>query len=225
MDLIKRKSLHLLWLLIFPVLGLTYTFLNQSTSSMIDLHIVMDDFFPLIPIFIIPYILWYAFIFCYLIYFCFKDTKVYKHALITIVVGELICFFCYVFFQSTVERPPIEGDGMLHTLIQFIYNNDEPFNCFPSIHVLTTYTIMLASIRIKNMHVINATFIQLMGTLIILSTLFVKQHVVIDVVASILIVSMIYSALVAFSAKRHNINLTEEKTVLKASISKKRAFR
>ncbi len=84
---------------------------------------------------------------------------------------------------------------------------------------------MLASIRIKNMHVINATFIQLMGTLIILSTLFVKQHVVIDVVASILIVSMIYSALVAFSAKRHNINLTEEKTVLKASISKKRAFR
>lgn len=224
MTIQKGRAIHLLWLLVFPVLGFTYAYLNKPTGVVMDFGIVIDDVIPMIPIFVIPYIIWYVYILCYLIYFCFKDTRVYKHTLLTIVIGEIICFICYIFFQSTVARPSVEGNGMLLMLMQFIYGNDEPYNCLPSIHVLTTYAIMLASVHIRRKHIINAGFIQIMGVLIILSTLFTKQHVVVDAIVSILLVSVIYSAMVGLSI-RYKLKIAKEKVALKTPIHKKGALR
>lgn len=222
---LRHKGIHLLWLFIFPVLGFIYSLLNKPTMTALDLKIVIDHLIPVVPIFVLPYLLWYVFMFCYLIYFCFKDTTVYKHTLVTIVIGEFICFICYVYFQSTVARPSVEGTGMFSTLLQFVYAQDNPYNCFPSIHVLTTYTIMLASVNIKNKHFINTLLIQSMGALIILSTLFTKQHVIVDVVASMLIVSLVYSLLFIRSTE-HQLKRARKKLAerAKTTIVKKKAF-
>jgi len=107
-------------------------------------------------------------------------------------VGELICFVIYFFFQTTVPRPTIVGDNFFNNLVQWIYAHDRPFNCFPSIHVLTTFTIMLASLHIKNKHVIHHLCIHIIGTLIIISTLFVKQHVIFDMIGSMFLVTFLY---------------------------------
>ncbi|TQS71238.1 phosphoesterase [Ornithinibacillus gellani] len=225
MNQIKNRWIHLLWLLVFPVLGLSYALLNVHNGSVLQLGSVIDDRIPLLPIFAVPYLFWYVYILGYLVYFWWKDLKVYKHTLITIVIGEVICFTCYYFFQSTVVRPALQGDGIFVSMVQFIYNHDEPFNCFPSIHVLTTYAIMLASVHIKDKHMLHAGFVQLMGTLIILSTVFTKQHVVVDAVASILIVSMSYSTIRVLS-NVHNMRLAKQRVIMKTNaIRKKRAFR
>lgn len=189
---VKNKWPYLLLLLVLPALGWIYTILNENTTSATQIPLPMDNDIPFIVSFVVPYIIWYVFVFGYLVYFCFKDTDVYVKTLLTIVIGELICFVIYFFFQTTVPRPTIEGNGFFVMLVKYIYAHDQPVNCFPSIHVLTTYAIMLASFHIKNKHRLNTYFIHGMGSLIILSTLFIKQHVVLDMVASMFLVAFIY---------------------------------
>jgi membrane-associated phospholipid phosphatase len=188
----KRELPYLLFLLVMPILGLVYKILNNNPREAVILSTEVDGMIPFLPVFIIPYIIWYAFIFGYLVYFWYKDTQVYMKTLTVIVVGELICFLIYFFFQTTVPRPNLVGDGILIDLVGMIYSHDQPYNAFPSIHVLTTFAIILASISIRNKHTMHSIFIPIMGSLIILSTLFVKQHYILDMFASMFLTSFIY---------------------------------
>jgi membrane-associated phospholipid phosphatase len=189
----KKKDLpYLLFLLIMPVLGMIYKLINNNPREAVILSTDFDKMIPFLPVFIIPYIIWYGFIFGYLVYFWYKDTRVYLKTLTLIVVGELICFLIYFFFQTTVPRPELAGDGILIDLVGMIYSHDQPFNAFPSIHVLTTFTIILGSLHIQNKHIIHKIFIPLMGSLIIISTLFVKQHYILDMFGSMFLTSFIY---------------------------------
>ncbi|MEH7375570.1 phosphoesterase, partial [Neobacillus drentensis] len=111
-----KKAPYLLFLLVIPLLAKIYELLNSRSHRAVDISTSIDQAIPFLSVFIIPYILWYAYIFCYLIYFCFKDTKVYLKTLILIVVAELICFVIYFFFQTTVPRPTIEGNNIFNHL-------------------------------------------------------------------------------------------------------------
>ncbi|OCA90660.1 phosphoesterase [Bacillus sp. FJAT-27225] len=209
MKTVLRKTPYLLFLLVIPVLGLIYQFLNTHPTEAVQISTALDGYIPFMPIFIIPYILWYAYVFVYLVYFCFKDTKIYLKTLILIVVGELICFTIYFFFQTTVPRPQLQGDGVLIDLVRFIYANDQPFNCFPSIHVLTTFAIMMGSLHIKEKHPLTIMVIHILGSLIIISTLFVKQHVIPDMIGSMFLVTFLYGILFEF----YQVPVEEKKTV------------
>jgi hypothetical protein len=198
MKTLIKKAPYLLILLVFPLLARIYELLNNRTYKAVDLSTSIDQMIPFLSLFIIPYILWYAYIFCYLIYFCFKDIKVYLKTVALIVVAELICFLVYFFFQTTVPRPTIIGNNFLNTLVEWIYTKDRPYNCFPSIHVLTTFAVMLASLHIKNKHLVNNLCIHVSGTLIIMSTLFIKQHVVFDIIVSMFLVTFLYGLLFEF---------------------------
>jgi hypothetical protein len=187
-----QKVPYLLFLLVFPALAIVYSFLNNRSHKAFDISTSVDQVIPFLSFFIIPYIFWYVYIFIFLLYFLYKDTKVYLRTVLLIVVAELICFVIYFFFQTTVSRPIILGDTFLEVLVQWIYENDRPYNCFPSIHVLTTFAVMLASLHIKNKHLITNLCIHVSGSLIIISTLFVKQHVILDMVGSMFLVTFLY---------------------------------
>ncbi|WP_409302667.1 phosphatase PAP2 family protein [Peribacillus sp. SCS-155] len=197
---IIKKLLELTGLLIFPVLGFIYGWLNMNHQDAQIISTKLDSYIPFLPIFIIPYIVWYAYVFGYLLYFWWKDSAVYWKSLAAILVGEAICFFIYYVFQTTVPRPQLEGDGILIDLVSVIYMNDQPVNCFPSIHVLTTSVVMFFSLQIKGYHAIHKYLTHIVGILIILSTLFVKQHVLYDVAASLLLSITLYGCFFLFKA-------------------------
>jgi len=211
-NLMKRTP-YLLFMLVIPLLAVVYQLLNNLSHKAIDISTSIDQAIPFLPIFIIPYVLWYAYIFCYLLYFWFKDTKVYLKSLMLIVIGELICFGIYFFFQTTVPRPMLVGDSHLIDLVQWIYTKDRPYNCFPSIHVLTTFTIMLASLHIKNKHLMNNLCIHVLGSFIIISTLFVKQHVIFDMIGSMFLVTFLYG--ITFELLFLRVNEKSETAYLK----------
>ena len=186
------KAPYLLLLTVWPVMGLIYQVLNEHPQKPADISTSLDHNIPFIPVFIIPYIIWYAYMFVYLVYFCFKDTRVFIKTLIMIVLAELVCFTIYFFFQTTVPRPNPQGNTLMIQLVKMIYANDQPYNCFPSIHVLTTFSIMLGSLNLQNKHLLNTISIHLIGSLIIISTLFVKQHVILDMIGSMFLITFIY---------------------------------
>jgi membrane-associated phospholipid phosphatase len=183
---IKEGILSLSTMLCLFPLNIFYITLNNSKRGSRSLILGIDSLIPFIEIFIIPYLAWYAFIFLTMAFLCFKDRKTYFITLISYGFGLIASNITFFFFQTTVPRPELIGNGLFTRMVQMVYGADQPYNCFPSIHVLTSYlmvkAIMCSSVKNKT----NTSVILMSAIMIIVSTLFVKQHVVLDVAAGIL---------------------------------------
>lgn len=177
--------LSLLWLTAVPVLNIFYGLLNRPGDHVYSLATSLDHMIPFVPSFIIPYVLWYPFITGALIALAFKDRRTYFQTLIALCSGLVISYIFFALFQTTIERPNIQNEnGFLYTMVSYIYNHDQPYNCFPSIHVLSSYLIL------RGARVFGRTIWEMTSTLsilIIVSTVLVKQHVVADIAGGILI--------------------------------------
>jgi len=126
---------------------------------------------------------------------CLKEKEEYYRVLISMNIGLVFCYIIFYFYQTTVPRPTLTGNDIFTKLVNMIYSHDEPYNCFPSVHVLTTYVVMKgANVVIRNKFTIMA--IDIIGSLIILSTQFVKQHVILDLIAGIVMVEVVYRIVV-----------------------------
>ncbi|OPH61261.1 hypothetical protein BC351_15080 [Paenibacillus ferrarius] len=176
----------LLWLLAIPFLNIFYGLLNNGSGNVGNLMTDLDHLIPFIPVFIIPYLFWYPFIFGMFILLFLKDRIVYYRSLIALCAGLISCYLIYAAYQTTVPRPPIIDDGWLTGLVKLVYATDKPFNCFPSIHVLTSYIVLKASYRCSfERKARTAIFIAAWS--IIISTLFVKQHALLDIAGAVLL--------------------------------------
>jgi membrane-associated phospholipid phosphatase len=199
-----KKYSPLLLLLILPILGLMYTKTNTysiSNQEVYSLLTAVDQSIPFIKAFALPYSVWILYIYVCLIYFFMKDINVYYRALLTYIVCALLCYLIYSVFQTTVPRPVVIGSDPISELIRYIYSRDQPFNCFPSIHCFSSYMVMrmvwTGSFRNKW----NVTFITGMSSLIIISTLFVKQHVIMDALAGMFLVEVVVAGSVLLEQK------------------------
>lgn len=181
----KSAWLSLLWLAAVPILNIFYGVLNRPGNHVYSLATPLDSMIPFVPVFIIPYVLWYPFISGALIALAFKDKRTYFQTLIALCSGLVISYIFFALFQTAIERPNIQGEkGFLFTRVDYIYHNDQPYNCFPSIHVLTSYLILRGT-RVFGRAIWAMT--SAFSIVIIVSTVLVKQHVVVDIAGGILV--------------------------------------
>lgn len=193
MDL-KRKLADykpLLWILAIPVLNIFYGVLNHGNTTVRSLMISWDNYIPFIPAFIIPYILWYPFILAMLVAYFLKNKTTYYRTLLTLCLGLIASYITFFFYQTTVGRPVITETGLTYWLVNLIYQTDGPYNCFPSIHVLTSYLMLKGLSECKWPALAKWTIIIASWT-ITASTVFVKQHVVLDIAGAIVLVEILY---------------------------------
>jgi membrane-associated phospholipid phosphatase len=190
--IVKENILALCLLLSIPLLNIIYQVLNHGERGARQLITAVDHQIPFVEIFVVPYLLWYAFIFLMFVYLCIFDRAIYYRTLLSFCVGMLVCYVIYFFFQTTVPRPELMESGILTKMVQYVYGADQPFNCFPSIHVLSSYLMILAIRQSKLWTIKKDILVSTIAYSIILSTLFVKQHVVLDVVAGILLGSLLF---------------------------------
>ncbi|MEC0241620.1 phosphatase PAP2 family protein [Paenibacillus dokdonensis] len=181
-------------MLVFPFLGSLYHLVNQPTDKVYSLVTPLDQATPFIKYFALPYGVWIFYIYVCLVYFFFRDRPSYYRSLLVYTVCALTCYGVYLVFQTTVPRPEVIGNDPFAQLTRFIYNRDQPFNCFPSIHCFSSYMVMRMIWKSPARNRLNVTLISGMSLLIIASTLFMKQHVIMDVIGAIAIVE-IYSFL------------------------------
>ncbi|MDB4866761.1 MAG: phosphatase family protein [Cohnella sp.] len=183
-----KKYSPLALMLVFPFLGMMYQWTNRADQDVYSLLTAYDQAIPFIKYFALPYVVWILYIYVCLLYFFKKDLSVYYRALLTYIVCTLTCYAIYSVFQTTVPRPDLTGDDPFTWLVNYIYDRDQPFNCFPSIHCFSSYMMMRLVWTSSFRNKWNVTLITGMSTLIILSTLFMKQHVILDALAGILLV-------------------------------------
>ena len=96
--------------------------------------------------------------------------------LIVFLVSQIFANFIYLIFQTEVQRPLINS-GFFENLVQtLVYQNDNPYNAFPSLHVIDS---LLCGWYLKESK--NYFFVYLFVFLVIISTVLIKQHYLIDI--------------------------------------------
>ena len=183
----KNNTRPLLLMLSIPIMGAFYIIVNKLSSSGHNVTIALDNSIPYIKIFIIPYVIWYLFIPIVFIILCMYDKKVYYKTMLVYIIGYAVSCIIFILYQTTVPRNLLTGSDIFTEIILLIRSNDKPLNCLPSLHVFTCY-IMIKAIGSSNLRSIkNKIIISIISYSIILSTLFTKQHAILDVLAGIVL--------------------------------------
>lgn len=149
----------------------------------------LDDKIPFLTIFIYPYISWYFMLALvpYIIYLCKPDN--FFNYITTAVISIIIAFVIFIAFPTTINRPEVIGVDITSNITRLIFSMDTPpVCCLPSMHCVLCLLFILYTINIKELKPSIRVLIALWSTTIIISTLFIKQHVIYDILAAIVLV-------------------------------------
>ena len=196
-DIIRRGLLGLS----IPLISMTYPILNEYRGNTNSVFTFVDNLVPFNRYFILPYISWYIFIAIFSAILCVLDKERYLKLLITLNIGMITCYIIYYFYPTYVPRPMITGTDFFSNLVLNLYEADNPYNCFPSIHVLNSVLIALYTYESERVNKLIKAICVAISVSIILSTMFIKQHYFADVVAGITFACVLY-----FSFKKLKFN-------------------
>ena len=179
--------------LIYGIIYLTWFFHLEGTKAVhyTEIHTELDDKIPFLEIFVIPYFGWFAYCAFFFFYFLLRyDLKdFFKNAAFFFTGMTLFLIISTIWPNIQYLRPAVmPRDNIFTRMVTHLYMTDTPTNLWPSIHVynaIGTHIAVANSERFGNrMKVRAGSFI--FCVLVILSTMFIKQHSVIDVLGGIL---------------------------------------
>lgn len=187
---------HLWLMLIWPSYILRYlllSFLFKSDSPHI-IYSPLDDLIPFTEWFVIFYVLWYLFIFGMHLYLALYDVKTYKRYTLFLLCTLTVSTLTFLFFPSCQELRPtsFENSNIFTWIIHLIYTVDDSCNVFPSEHVIGALAVVIAGLNTKTISRPCKGIIAILGIMISLSTVFIKQHSVLDVFASTALCAIAY---------------------------------
>ncbi len=108
-------------------------------------------------------------------------------------IGEIVCFFFFVFYPTTMARPEITGTTVFDYLMRLTYQVDSADNLLPSIHCFVSWLCWIAVRRNERIPGWYRHLSLVIATAVCISTMTVKQHVVADVVTGILLAEISYA--------------------------------
>ncbi len=196
--LIKKYS-HA-WVLLYFIFYITwFTWLERVvTTKYTIIHLTLDDYIPFCEIFVIPYFLWFAYIFLAVAYFFFKDRSEFYRITAFLFIGMTICLITYTIWPNGHDlRPNLDtlGRSNIFTRIMgWLYSTDTCTNVCPSIHAFNSIGACIAIYRSRHLKEKRALRI---GTLVLtilicMSTVFLKQHSIFDVACACLLSLIMY---------------------------------
>ena len=184
----KHAWIFLYGLIYFPWFG----YLEKTvTSNYHVIHVTLDDKIPFIEFFIVPYLLWFGFITFAAFYFFFTNKNDFYRMAMFLIIGMTVFLIISTIYPNGQNLRPThyERDNIFVDLVSSLYKGDTSTNVFPSIHAYNSIGVHIAvrnSERLKkNQFAQYGSFV--LAVLIILSTMFLKQHSVIDVIGAIVL--------------------------------------
>lgn len=209
------------WLILayFPFYFLWFTLLEQYvTKNYFIIQSPLDACIPFNEVFIVPYLLWFPFIAVSILYFILRDKSEYYRLCGVLITGMTVFLFVSTIFPNGVALRPIlstlNRDNVFLDLVAALHQADTSTNVCPSIHVYNSLSVCIAfltSSHLKGKHMVK-TGILLLTILICMSTVFLKQHSVIDVFWSFVLIIVtvpVFYAKLLFK-KEHRIHTVSE---------------
>lgn len=196
------------WVLLYGFIYMPWFLYLERRPSVryFTIHSPLDDYIPFIEYFIVPYLLWFAFIAVVAGYFFFTDRKGFYRLAAFLCTGmTLFLIICTVFPNGLHLRPhEFVRDNIFTDMVRMLYRTDTPTNVLPSIHVFNSIGAVIAvshsNALKKHRKLQYASYV--MAFLIILSTMFLKQHSVTDVIAAFAMACIIYPFVYSTETKK-----------------------
>ncbi|MCS6993752.1 MAG: phosphatase PAP2 family protein [Anaerolineales bacterium] len=172
------RTQRFLWLTALAAVSVLYFPLNRLLTDGYNLKTALDAYIPIIPEFVIPYLLFLPFWAGAFLWAAMKMEETLFRALMTAsIFATSIATLIYFVFPTYTERPLIEATDWAARFLQTLYSHDEVFNAFPSGHVLYTTLIALFGSLWKPRW---SLWLHGSVALVIASTLFTGQHHLLD---------------------------------------------
>ena len=170
-----------------------------------SVHCRIDDLVPFNEYFLIPYVLWYFLILFTLVYFMLYHAESFKRLQIYFITTQVIALSCFVLFPTRQDLRPLlfPRDNLLTRGVRLLYTIDTNTGVCPSMHVAFSLALVSAWTKEKAAHRVWKLFIIASSVMICLSTMFIKQHSAIDVLAAIPVCFV--AEWVAYGSKKHQI--------------------
>lgn len=192
--------------LLIPLYGIFYmicfTLLERSVISNYHvIHSSLDDAIPFCEYFVVPYLLWFAYIVLTVLYFALfnNSRQEYYRLAANLAIGmTLFLIISYIYPNGLNLRPEALADTNIFThLVNYVYSHDTPTNVFPSIHVFNSIACCCAITNCPGLK--KKPFVRygsvILTISIILSTMFLKQHSVYDVFWGIMLSLATYAVI------------------------------
>ena len=186
------------WVLLYFFLYMPW-FLILESKVVTDYTVVtigIDKWIPFNELFVIPYLLWFAYIATTITFFFFTSKKEFYEYCGFLFIGMTICLIIYTIWPNGQNLRPtaFARDNILVDIAKTLYSADTATNVCPSIHAFNSIGAHIAIAKSKRLHnhkwVVTTSFILMIS--ICLSTMFLKQHSAFDVICSVLLSGFMY---------------------------------
>ncbi len=187
LPLAAQKALLLAILIALVTFGYLSINAMNAGKPAVQLETFLDSMIPFNHHWVWAYYLYFPFIFLPFIFL--RTTSELIKAFVFYLITATITLTIFALWRTVMVRPEILANDLSARLLRGIYEQDHPYNCFPSQHVAYSWTATIVAFRSKRSFGLLAVVI---ATLITLSTLFVKQHWFVDVPGGFAVVIIAY---------------------------------
>jgi membrane-associated phospholipid phosphatase len=198
-----KNNPHFFWALILPVFLACFFLLEiyGNNAQYWVSYTPLDDKIPFLSWFIIPYCMWYPSLFAIGLNHLIRDADAFRRYMWMLYLGFFgTLVFCLLFPNGQDLRVTLtEPLNVTERLVRGIYSIDTNTNVLPSMHVvaiLTAFCAVLDSKTTRRPAVILPAAV--LTVLITLSTVFTKQHSVLDIYAAAAYAAVLYVVVYVF---------------------------
>lgn len=195
---IRRKIALLIWALYVPLYIGAFFIVESLVPATVDYwstYWFVDDYIPFREEFVIFYYLWYPALVAMGIFLLIKDEKEYvKYMQGIMITFTLTLIFCLLVPNGQDLRPDtFPRNNIFTNMIGAIYAADTNTNVMPSVHALGAFLGLISTHRTKEISSrVLMILLDVMWVAVAMSTCFVKQHSIIDVIAAAVICLILY---------------------------------
>jgi len=190
-DLGKGGKFSYLKLLTFwPIFGLLFALLERGLTNRtyIIVHCALDNAIPFCEWFLFAYLFWFIYIVGMLAYTLFFDIEAFRKYMEFVILTYSITLIIYFIFPTAQNLRPQQfaHNNILTRFLSVFYKFDTNTNVMPSLHVIGAMAVSFAAWHSKLFGRVSWRIVfSLVTILICLSTMFIKQHSVIDILTAL----------------------------------------
>lgn len=187
---------HVKLLLFWPIFGVIFTLLERIFSP--EFHPVyspIDDMIPFCEFFVIPYYFWFAFLIGIQVYGFFFDIPCFEKYMKFTILTYMATVLIYIVYPTSQNLRPelFLRENIFTKIVTMLYGFDTNTNVCPSLHVIGSFAVYFAARKSKLFGKIAWRIAFFAITLLICaSTVFLKQHSILDIFWGIVVSIVFY---------------------------------
>jgi membrane-associated phospholipid phosphatase len=141
----------------------------------------VDRYIPLVVGWVWPYLSYFPM--CFLPALLLRSMENLRRIALAYAIEFGLGFVCFYLIPMRMAQPEIVGTSLSHDAMRWLYRADVGYNIFPSLHTANAVMIACAFYRLHPRP--WGVLVWIWALLIVCSTVLVKQHYAIDLVAGI----------------------------------------